>query len=232
MPDSAREDSSGPTRPGIRTSLPKKFQATRSLGLCRYQKWSGGRIPWRGRSSGPAVPLLARDIRGTRRSTSKPCAVVGGARRAAACARSPRAVLERVGGLFERGRARRRSVKVVKTTNAARRRLRGRPDGPSAGAWLLGLAAAATISGDGVSPAASAAASGSPPGSAAATAERRRRPRRGILLEAAQDHALDRRVEVAATIVEGAVGGSLGVLAPISSASVAPSNARRPVKSS
>ena len=55
--------------------------------------------------------------------------------------------------------------------------------------------AAATISGDGVSPAASAAASGSPPGSAAATASAEARPLPRILLEAAQDHALDHRIE-------------------------------------
>ena len=57
--------------------------------------------------------------------------------------------------------------------------------------------AAATISGDGVSPAARAAASGSPPGSAAATASADAGPPRGIGLDAAHDRAIDRRVEVA-----------------------------------
>ena len=55
--------------------------------------------------------------------------------------------------------------------------------------------AAATISGDGVSPAASAAASGSPPGSAAATASADAGAGRDRL-EAPQDHALDRRIEI------------------------------------
>ena len=55
--------------------------------------------------------------------------------------------------------------------------------------------AAATISGEGVSPAASAAASGSPPGSAAATCAAEAGRADGLLLEAAQDHALDGRVE-------------------------------------
>ena len=64
-----------------------------------------------------------------------------------------------------------------------------------AGASAPSSPAAATISGDGVSPAASAAASGSPPGSAAATASAERGPRRRVLLEAAQDHALDGRIE-------------------------------------
>ena len=73
--------------------------------------------------------------------------------------------------------------------------------------------AAATISGEGVSPAASAAASGSPPGSAAATASAEAGRSRGVLLQAAQDHALHGRVELGRRCCEGRRGRSSRMLA-------------------
>ena len=57
--------------------------------------------------------------------------------------------------------------------------------------------AAATMSGDGVSPAASAAASGSAPGQRRCDRERRRWTPPRLFRQAAQNHAFDRRVEIA-----------------------------------
>ena len=66
---------------------------------------------------------------------------------------------------------------------------------PMAGCSASVWPAAATISGDGVSPAASAAASGSPPGSAAATARADARPFARLRPQAAHDRQLDLGIE-------------------------------------
>ena len=104
-----------------------------------------------------------------------------------------------------------------------RPRLRGRaalPRSPGGGHHL----------GRGVSPAASAAASGSPPGSAAAICAAEPDARRDPL-QAAQDHALDGRVDVPERARTARRRHPRACLR-VSSGSVAPSNARLPVKSS
>ena len=94
-----------------------------------------------------------------------------------------------------------RAMKSVRSDSIATARIpatiAANSDSPSAGLNALVSPAAATISGDGVSPAASAAASGSPPGSAAATASADPGRSVGIAFEAPEDHALDRRIEIA-----------------------------------
>ena len=76
--------------------------------------------------------------------------------------------------------------------NREQRERDGRPAAPRLGRMR------ATISGDGVSPAASAAASGSPPGSAAGELRAEAGRWRGLAFEAAQDHPLDDWIEIPA----------------------------------
>ena len=107
-----------------------------------------------------------------------------------------RAILERGRRLRQR-HAVEQDHPLIEEHDADERRGRSRRtgDGGTRPTSASRLPAAATISGDGVSPAASAAASGSPPGSAAGDGERRRRALVDLGPQAAQDRALDLRIE-------------------------------------
>ena len=108
-----------------------------------------------------------------------------------------------------------RAMKSVRSDSIATARIpatiAANSDSPSAGLNALVSPAAASISGDGVSPAASAAASGSPPGSAAATASadpgrcagsrsRQRRITRSIA--GSRSRTIDEGVVIVAAVVQ------------------------------
>ena len=94
------------------------------------------------------------------------------------------------------------------------------------------LGAAATISGEGVSPAASAAAIGSPPGSAAATCNAEDGTLRRIFLQYNDQLPFRSAGSRSLTIEVGVVGVVSLRRSLINSPSVGASNARLPVKSS
>ena len=158
-------------------------RGTRSRGLVRYQKRNAGGRSFASTSQrcGLSSMRAIQGMYGAYGSESPvPC------RRAARCSRASRGSARRdrrAPPAACRAAPVRASVvarRQRRRTRSARPRPTRRPPAPATGHASVSPAAA-SMSGDGVSPAASAAASGSPPGSAAATVERRRRPLLRIL---------------------------------------------------
>ena len=173
MPGSMGAGSSRSTIPGVSRSLWNANPVSRA-GLDRYQNISSGGFWASTRSLSTDLLFLLTSSRNPllqlKPYASSAAGELNPSRRIVSLAFCARISGEYSGRSRSRALARRVSTAytVIDASTASSRETATRGERPSPSP------AAATISGDGVSPAASAAASGSPPGSAAATASAER----------------------------------------------------------